>query len=186
MRYPVSLKWIHLALAILCLAAWGSAQFAGDYKRALHVGFSVHEFIGIAFTFALAVRVLAGLLGPRKARFATWLPLAAGNRRLIADDLRNWRVLRFPERAPHEGVAGLVQFLGLLVFVAIASTGTLLALYLEPGTRATGWLHGLKEVHEAAQVLIPAYLGLHVGGTAVHALLGQHFWREMFFIRAPR
>jgi cytochrome b len=182
MRYSASLRFIHLALAVLCLAAWGSAQFAGDYKNAAHLGFSVHEFIGLGFTAALLVRVLAGLLGPRQARFATWFPLAAGNRRLIGEDLRNWAVLRFPERAPHEGVAGLVQFLGLLVFLAIAATGTLLAWYLEPGMRATGWLHDLKEVHEAAQILIPVYLGLHVGGTLLHALLGQHLWREMFFM----
>jgi hypothetical protein len=61
-----------------------------------------------------------------------------------------------------------------------------MAFYLEPGTRATGWLRGLKEIHEAAQVLIPAYLGLHVGGTLMHALLGQHFWREMFFVGKSR
>lgn len=186
MRYPGFLRLVHLALAILCLVAWGSAQFAGDYKRAVHLGFSIHEVIGLAFTAALAIRILIGLVGPDRGRFSAWFPFAKDNLRLVNDDLRNLVQLRFPERAPHEGLAGLVQFLGLLIFALIAFSGTVLALYLEPGTRATGWLSGVKEVHEAAQVLIPVYLALHVGGTLVHALLGQQLWREMFFLRKSR
>jgi cytochrome b len=186
MRYPAYLRGIHLALASLCLLAWGSAQFAGDYKRAVHLGFTIHEIVGIGFTVALALRVLVGLLGPQRARFSTWFPFGPDNLRLVLDDLRNAARLRVAQRAPHEGIAGIVQFLGLLAFVLIASTGTLLAFYLEPGARASGWVHGLKEVHEAAQVLIPVYLGLHVGGTLVHALLGDPLWREMFFFGKSR
>ena len=182
MRYPAHLRLIHLALATLCLAAWGSAQFAGDYKRADHPGFSIHELIGIAFAAALALRVLIGLLGPGRSRFSTWFPFTGENLRMVLDDLRSVARFRVEYRAPHEGLAGVVQFLGLLAFVMIASTGTVLAFYLEPGTRTSGWVHAVKEVHEAAEVLIPVYLGLHVGGTIVHALLGQHLWREMFFM----
>ena len=186
MRYPATLRLIHLALAILCLAAWGTGQFADDYKRADHLGFSIHEIVGIGFTTALAIRILIGLSGPARGRFSTWFPFARENLRLVIDDLKGLVQLRFPEREPHQGLAGLVQFLGLLAFALIASTGTLIAIYLEPGTRATGWLHSAKEIHEAAQVLIPIYLGLHVGGALVHALLGQHLWREMFFIGKSR
>jgi cytochrome b561 len=61
-----------------------------------------------------------------------------------------------------------------------------MAFYLAPGTRATGWLHGVKEVHEVAQLVIPVYLGLHVGGALLHSVLGQDLWREMFFIGDSR
>ena len=186
MRYPATLRLLHLVLAILCLAAWATGQFADDYKRAVHVGFSIHEIVGIGFSVALAIRILIGLSGPAGGRFSSWFPFGKENLRLAIDDLKSLALLRVPERAPHQGVAGMVQFLGLLAFALIASTGTLIAIYLEPGTRATGWLHGVKEIHEAAQVLIPIYLGLHVGGALVHALLGQHLWQEMFFIGKSR
>jgi cytochrome b len=170
----------------LCLLAWASGQFANDYKRVTHVGYSIHEIVGIGFALALAIRILIGLLGPDRARFSAWFPFGTDNLRLVIDDLRGLGRLRFPERAPHEGLAGLVQFLGLLVFALIASSGTVMAFYLQPGARATGWLVSLKDIHEAAQVLIPVYLGLHAGGALVHALLGQDLWREMFFIRKSR
>jgi len=186
MRYPASLRFIHLALASLCLVAWGSGQFADDYKRAVHVGFSIHETVGIAFTAVLASRILLGFLGSAGARFSAWFPFRKENLRLVMEDLGNLVRLRFPERAPHEGLAGLVQFLGLLVFVMIAATGTVMAFYLEPGTDARGWLRSVKEIHEAAQLLIPVYLGLHVGGTLLHALVGQPLWREMFFVGKSR
>jgi cytochrome b len=186
LRYPATLRTLHLALATLCLAAWGTGQFADDYKRAVHPGFSIHEIVGIGFAIALAIRVVIGLTGPARGRFATWFPFGKENLRLVVDDLKGFARLRFPEREPHEGVAGLVQFLGLVAFALIAATGTVIAIYLEPGTRATGWLHDVKEIHEAAQVLIPIYLGLHVGGALVHALLGQHLWREMFFLGKSR
>lgn len=183
MRYPAALRLVHLALATLCLVAWVSGQFADDYKRPVHVGFSTHEIIGIGFSIALALRILIGFTGPAQGRFFAWFPFTRKNLRLMIDDLGSMVQLRLPERAPHEGLAGLVQFLGLLAFLMIASTGTVLAIYLEPGTRAAGWLHSVKEIHEAAQVLIPVYLGLHVGGTLVHALVGQDLWREMFFMQ---
>ena len=186
MRYPASLKVVHLGLATLCLVAWGTAQFAGDYKNAVHVGFSIHEIVGVAFTVVLATRILMGLLGPEAGQFSAWFPFGIRNLRRVNEDLSNFARLRFPERAPHEGIAGVVQFLGLCAFLFIAITGTIMVLYLAPGTRATGWLHTVKEVHEGAQILIPVYLGLHVGGALLHSLLGQDLWREMFFISHPR
>ena len=186
MRYPATLRLVHLLLATLSLAAWGTGQFADDYKRAVHFGYSIHEIVGIGFAIALGIRILIGLSGPAAGRFSTWFPFGRENLRLVIDELKGLVELRFPEREPHQGLAGLVQFLGLLAFALIAATGTLIAISLEPGTRATGWLHDVKEIHETAQVLIPIYLGLHVGGALVHALLGQHLWQEMLFIRKSR
>lgn len=186
MRYSASLRLVHLALATLCLVAWGTAQFAGDYKNAVHVGFSIHQIVGVGFTAALAIRLFIGLLGRDGGRFSTWFPFGRDNLRRVMDDLRNFARLRFPERAPHEGVAGVVQFLGLCAFLFIAVSGTVMAFYLAPGTRATGWLHGVKEVHEVAQLVIPVYLSLHVGGALLHSVLGQDLWREMFFIGDSR
>lgn len=184
-RYNISIRILHLALVLLCLAGWASGQFADDYKNAGHLGFSVHKWTGIGFAVAISLRVLYGLIGPRATRFANWFPFTVSNLKLSAQDLLQLARFRVPERKPHEGIAGLVQGIGMLAFIAIAATGVVMALYLAPGSRTTGWLHGVKEIHELAQQIIPVYLVLHVGGVAVHALIGQDLWRSMFFL-GPR
>lgn len=184
-RYNVAVRVLHLALVLLCLAGWASGQFADDYKNAGHLGFSVHKWIGIGFAVAIALRVLYGLIGPRATRFANWFPFTASNLKSSAQDLLQLARLRVSEREPHEGIAGLVQGIGMLAFIAVAATGVVMALYLAPGSRATGWLHFVKELHEIAQQIIPLYLVLHVGGVVLHALNGHDLWRSMFFL-GPR
>lgn len=92
-RLSAGLRAIHLALLALCLVAWVTGLFAGDYKKPLHLGYDLHK-------------------------------------------------------------------------------------------RASGLARALKEVHEAAEVIIPAYLVLHVGGVVAHALGGHPLWRDMFFLGA--
>lgn len=185
-RYDVPLRLLHFALVLFCLAAWASAQFADDYKNAEHLGFSVHKWIGIGFALAISLRILYGVLGPYAARFAAWFPFTAHNLTLAGQDVLQLARFRVPEREPHEGIAGLVQGLGMLAFIAIAATGVVMALYLTPGSRTAGWLHDVKEIHEIAQQIIPVYLLLHVGGVVMHALLGQDLWRSMFFVPSKR
>lgn len=184
-RHDVVVRALHLALVLLCLAAWGSAQFADDYKNTAHLGSSVHKWIGIGFAIAISLRTLYGLFGPHEARFAAWFPFSAFNLRLAGQDILQLVCFRDPEREPHQGFAGLLQGLGMVVFLAIAAMGVVMALYLAPGSRATGWLHDVKKVHEVAQQIIPVYLLLHVGGVVMHALFGQSLWRSMFFV-GPR
>lgn len=185
-RYDVPVRLLHFALVLFCLAAWASAQFADDYKHAEHLGFSVHKWIGIGFALAISLRILYGLLGPHAARFTAWFPFTTVNLRLAGQDIFQLARLRVPQREPHEGIAGLVQGLGMLAFIVIAATGVVMALYLVPGDRTTGWLHDIKEIHEIAEQIIPVYLLLHVGGVVVHALFGQHLWRSMFFVESER
>lgn len=133
-----------------------------------------------------ASRVLYGLLGPREVRFTSWFPLTSSNLRLTAQDVMQLARLRVAERAPHESLAALVQGLGMLAFIAIAATGVVMALYLVPGSRATEWLHDVKQTHEPAQQIIPVYRVLYVGGVVVHALFGQDHWRSMFLLEPRR
>jgi Ni,Fe-hydrogenase I cytochrome b subunit len=79
-------------------------------------------------------------------------------------------------------LAGLVLTFGLAVFAWMAATGTLMAFFLTPGHKAGGFLHAIKEMHELGLWLIVAFLVIHVGAVALHALAGDHLWRKMFFI----
>ena len=83
----------------------------------------------------------------------------------------------------HVGLSGLVQTFGLGAFAWMAVTGSLMFFYLTPGHKARGFLHPIKEMHEAVVWLIPIYLGIHVGAVLLHALAGDHRWRRTFFLK---
>lgn len=164
-RYDAATRLIHLLLALLGVAALVSGQFAGDYRRAIHTGFDVHRWIGIAMALVVAVRLMRGVTLPRVG------PCVAD----VADLAR----LRLPMREGHEGLAGLIQATGLAAFAWMAATGTLMWIYLEPGARAAGWLRAVKELHEGGQVVAIAYVAVHAGAVIVHSLAGHPVWRRM-------
>ena len=143
-RYDAATRLIHLAAAFLGIAALVSGQFADDYRGAVRTGFDIHRWIGMAMAALIAVRILWGFVGPRAVRFFEWLPVTAARLRLCAEDFAGLLRLRLPMREGHEGLAGLVQAIGLAVFAWMAASGTLLFAYLEPGVRASGWLRAVK------------------------------------------
>jgi cytochrome b len=172
-------RLIHLALVLLGIGALISGQFAGDYRRELHAGFDIHRWIGLGMTVAVAARFIWGFAGPQQVRFAAWLPLTRARLMVVAQDLAMLARLRLPVHEGHDGLSGLVQAIGLAAFAWMALTGAILFGYLEPGTRATGWVRAVKELHEGGQVVALAYIALHVGAVLVHALAGDPVWRRM-------
>lgn len=175
-------RFLHLALVVLGLAAWLTGDLAEDYERRASVGFSVHRWLGIGAAAAVGLRLIWGVVGPRSARFASWLPVTRDRLRLVVEDLQVLLQFRIPERAAHEGLAGAVQMIGLLIFAWVAATGTVLFYALAPGLRPGPGLDFVGELHKAGETLIPAYLAVHVGATLAHALAGDRRWRSMFFL----
>lgn len=90
---------------------------------------------------------------------------------------------KLPEHKRRQGLAGLVQFFGILVFSWLATTGTLMYFFIEPGSKAQGFVRAVKEAHEVGTALIPVYLALHIGAVLAHSLTGQHVWKEIFFFK---
>ena len=184
--YDATTRLIHLLLAVLGVAALISGQFSGDYRRAVHTGYDVHSWIGLAMAVALAGRVVWGIAGPMDMRFSRWLPRTRERFALALQDLAALGRLQLPERAGHEGLAGVVQAAGLIAFLWMAATGIVLFVFLEPGVRATGWLRAVKELHEGGQPVVLAYLAIHVGAVVAHAVAGEPIWRRMFTWRESR
>jgi hypothetical protein len=56
-------------------------------------------------------------------------------------------------------------------------------LFLEPGSKAHGFMSAVKEAHEVGTALIPVYLGLHVRAVIAHSLTGHQVWKELFFLK---
>ena len=179
MRYDAGTRLIHLALALLAIAALLSGQFAGDYRRAIHTGFDVHRWIGLSMALALGARFVWGFIGPKQVRFASWVPLTRERLALCIEDLRELLHFRLPVRESHEGLSGLVQAIGLVAFAWLAITGAILFVWLEPGIRAGGWLRAVKELHEGGQVVAIAYVAIHAGAVLLHSLTGHPVLRRM-------
>jgi len=177
--YDAPTRLIHLLLAGFGIAALITGQFAGDYRHAMHPGYDVHRWIGLAMALALLLRVFWGLVGPRKMRFVQWVPLTRARVRLVVEDLVCMMRLRLPARDEHQGLAALIQAIGLVAFAWMALSGALLFVFLVPGARATGWIGGIKEIHEAGQPMVIAYIAIHVGAVLMHAIAGQPVWRRM-------
>ena len=182
-RLDAGTRFLHLGLACFGLLAWGTGWLADDYKELRHSSFTLHGWIGIGTAVFLGLRLLYGIIGPRPARFWNWVPVTPGRVRLVMEDLRGLLRFQLPDREPRQGLAAVVESLGLAIFLFLSGTGIALFLYLEPGMKARGTMHFVKELHEAGEILLPCFIGVHAGAVLLHALAGKHLWRRMLFLR---
>jgi len=173
---------LHVGLAVLGLLAWLTGQFAGDYKKMSHPGFTIHSWIGISLSLLVLLRLLYGVWGPDQARFTSWVPYTWDRLRLVGEDLLTLAKLKLPERPAHQGLKSVAQSFGLLVFSWMALTGSLMFFYLPPGQKARGLMHAIKEGHEWGETLIPIFIAVHLTGVLLDALFGQQKWRRTFFL----
>ena len=174
--------FIHLGLLAFGLSAALTGLLAEDYKKVEHLGFTVHSWLGMGLAGFASLRLITGIVGPRSVRFLRWMPFTAGRIKLAIEDILGLLQFRMPDRKTHQGLAGVVQTFGLAVFFLMAATGAYLYFFLEPGQKARGFAHDVKELHEIGLVLIPIFLSLHVGAVIMHALRGNPIWRKIFFI----
>jgi cytochrome b len=182
-RLDIPTRVLHLGLAVLGVWAWWIGEDAHDYHKPDHSGFTLHMYVGLAFTACLALRLLWGFIGPRELRFSAWLPYTRERLAYVKTDLMALRRFRMPEPVTHRGLNALVQGLGLLLFTWQGVSGTIMAILIVPGQESEGWLDVLQDIHhEGGGIWIPAYLGLHVGAAVLHAMAGRHIWRKMLFL----
>ncbi len=175
--------FLHAGLMVFGVLAWLTGLEAGDYKKIPHTWFSLHKWLGMGLTTFLVLRLGYGFWGPVKNRFSQWLPYTPARLGLVFEDIRTLLSFKLPQRPPHQGLAGLWEAFGLLVFTWMAATGSYMFLFLQPGRKASGSLYVVKELHEIGQWLIPIFLAVHVGAVILHALAGDHRWRKMFFLK---
>ena len=175
-------RFLHLGILTCGLLAYLTSDWAGDYEHVKHLGFNVHKWLGMGLAFFIALRLFYGLVGPANVRFKHWVPYNKAGLILVWEDIVTLLKFHLPYRQSHQGLAGLVQSFGLLIFSWLAFTGSLMFFYLQPGQKTAGVLHFIKELHEIGESVIPIFLALHVGAVLLHALTGRHLWRKMFFL----
>ncbi|MEW6600706.1 MAG: cytochrome b/b6 domain-containing protein [Nitrospirota bacterium] len=182
-KTDVFIRICHLGMILFGVTAWLTGDAADDYKNITHVWFTRHGWVGMGLASSFLLYILYCTFGPVKSRFSSWVPFTKERLLKVMEDLKGLLRFRLPERASHEGFAGLVQLFGILVFTGMAVTGALMFFLLEPGGRAVGLVHDIKEVHEAGEILIPVYLSLHVGAVLLHSITGRPVWRRIFFFK---
>jgi cytochrome b len=137
--------------------------FAGSLSGALAIGFLVdddsplfqlHMLLGLVAVFALAARLVLGVVGSRYNRFSA-LPLAPGEvvAYLVGSVVGGAK--RYIGHNPGAALASLAMF--ALVPLLIAS--------------GAGWMGGLgEELHEGLAIALLVAIGAHLAGIAWHTV----------------
>ena len=177
--YSFYAKTIHAGLALFGIAAFLTGEFAED--GADSIGFYIHAYLGLSLTFFVTMRVLSGIAGSQKMRFSSWSPFSSRQWELAFQDAYSLFKLQVPERGMHEGLSGITQSFGLILFGWMGATGLGLFLLVENEQKMLFEL--IEELHEVGEALLPLYLALHVGSVLVHSMAGTPIWQRMWKLR---
>lgn len=176
-------RLLHFGLMVFGISAWLTGELAEIEAGESITGYTIHAWLGLAMSLFFFLRLVYGFIGPRKIRFSQWYPLSRAHLAQSWDELMLLLRFKLPPPHHHQGLAGLVQFFGLLIFGAMALTGTVIYFIGGPGVEQGRLLYLFTEAHEYGEGLIPLFLAMHVGAVLIHALSGKHIWRQMFFLK---
>jgi cytochrome b561 len=177
--FPLSAKILHSGMAIFGITAYLSAELAEDGSGSS--GYYLHAYLGLSLTAFILLRIFRGFAGPEPMRFSGWSPFSSRQWSLAMQDTRSLIKLQVPERGMHEGLAGLTQAFGLIIFCWMGLTGT--GLFLLGDAPEVRLFEIVEELHEIGESLIPLYLALHVGSVLVHSMAGKPIWQRMWKFR---
>jgi cytochrome b561 len=177
--YPLYARALHFGMAAFGIAAFLTAEGAENGGNSS--AYLLHAYLGLSLTTFVLLRLVRGVVGSGPLRFSGWSPFSRRQWMLAFQDVRSLLKLRVPERGMHEGLAGLTQAFGLVIFAWMGVTGT--GMFLLSGSAERGIIEVLEEAHEVGEALIPLYLALHVGSVVVHSLAGRPIWRRMWTLR---
>jgi cytochrome b len=149
--WDILLRAFHWSFAAAFVGAWLTAE--SERFR------NVHVFLGYAMLGLIALRVLWGFVGPRHARFSSFVRGPAA----IVKYLRSLLGPR-PEHHLGHNPAGAVAIVALLAF-GLAAIASGWAVYNDLGGE---WL---EEAHEFLAGAMLAVVGVHLAGVAVASLL---------------
>jgi cytochrome b561 len=178
--FPLSAKILHSGMAIFGITAYLTAEVAEDGFGS--TGYYLHAYLGLSLTAFILLRIFRGFTGPEPMRFSGWSPLSSRQWSLALRDVRSLIQLRVPERGMHEGLAGLTQAFGIIIFCWMGVTGT--GLFLLGDKPGVTLFEIVEEFHEIGESLIPLYLALHVGSVLVHSVAGKPIWQRMWKFRS--
>lgn len=174
--YPLHIQIIHLGLVFFGIAAYLSAEGAEHSDGGF--GYQLHAYLGLTLTFFVLLRIIRGFIGSVNMRFSSWSPLSKTQWLLATEDVKSLLRFKLPKRDLHQGIAGLTQAFGLIIFSWMATTGTIL-YFINENTNEI-FFEIVEELHEIGEDLIPLFLLLHIGAVITYSLIGKENWRKMW------
>ena len=177
--YSLPAKLIHMGLAAFGIFAYLTAEAAEHSDGG--IGYQLHAYLGLTLMAFVLLRIVGGFTGSTKMRFSSWSPFSKLQWSQSIDDVKNLIRFTMPERDMHEGLAGLVQTFGLIIFAWMGVTGTVL-YFINESTSGT-LFEIFEEMHEVGEGLIPLFLLLHVGAVITHTLVGKPNWKKIWYFK---
>ncbi|PKH86934.1 cytochrome b/b6 domain-containing protein [Colwellia sp. Bg11-28] len=174
--YPTYAKLIHLGIAFFGVFAFLTGESAEDGITSN--GYLLHSYLGLSLASIMLIRVAMGFTKSQALSFKAWSPFSKQQRQYAIEDFRSLLTLKIPKRGPHDGLAGVTQAFGLLIFIWMSVTGTI--LFMLGSESKSNIFEYVEELHEVGESLIPIFLALHVGAVILHSLCGKSNWRKMF------
>jgi cytochrome b561 len=176
--YPAYAKAIHLGLAVFGITAYFTGEFAENANAS--IGYLLHAYLGLSLAAVMLVRIGCGFSSSQALSFNGWSPFSRSQWDLALEDFRTLLRFTVPDRGRHQGLAGLTQCFGLIIFAWMAMTGT--GLFILGAGPESDAFELLEQVHEVGETLIPLYLALHVGAVILHTISGNPIWKKMFML----
>jgi cytochrome b561 len=163
-------------MVIFGIFAFLTVEFAEDGITSN--GYLLHSYLGLSLASVILIRIVMGLTSSKALSFKEWSPFSKHQWQCAIHDFRTLLTLKIPNRSRHEGLVGITQAFGLLIFFWMSVTGTTIFM-LKSGTESN-FIQYIEEIHEVGESLIPIYLVLHVGAVLLHTLCGKPIWKKMF------
>lgn len=170
--YALPGRIIHMGLAIFGIAAYLTAEAAEHSDGGF--GYQLHAYLGLTLMAFILLRIIRGYTGTANMRFSNWSPFSKRQWTQAAQDVKSLLQFKTPDRGMHEGIAGLMQAFGLIIFAWMGATGTAL-YFINESTNGTLY-EIFEETHEIGESLIPLFLMLHIGAVIAHTLTGKPNW----------
>ena len=180
--YPLYAKFLHMGLAMFGVTAYLTAELAENGQES--TGYLLHAYLGLSLAAFLLMRAFPGFIGGGPLKFSGWRLFSRQQWLQVFEDIRGLFRLRMPERGMHEGIAGLVQAVGLLAFAWMGITGT--GLFLFGDKSESDLIEMIEELHEIGEGIIPLYLMLHIGAVFAHSIAGKPVWKRMWAFKSER
>lgn len=179
-NYPLYAKLLHMGLAIFGVAAYLTAELAEDGGNS--TGYLLHAYLGLSLAAFMLMRAFPGIIGGGPLKFSRFRLFSKQQWKMAFEDIWGLFKLKVPERGLHEGIAGLVQALGLLTFAWMGFTGSLMFFIgIEP---ETDLIEAIEELHEIGEGIIPLYLLLHIGAVVAHSIVHRPVWQRMWSFKS--
>jgi len=144
----------------------------------------MHEWVGMTILVVVVARFCYGLISVESSWLRLYPYLSGSGRKLLAYELKhevpNWFKGKLQTPSHERCMAGAVHGLGLLLVLAMGTTGAVMLYGMEASGKMLGWVHEAKELHEALGSMLWIYLLGHIGMTTLHMLLGHTMLRRIF------